>query len=72
MMNKNDYSDDVVKCFVEKWLENDKYKWFYEHIKAHLSDDQVVVCKICNKDFDTIKKEKLNSLLNDLKKIVKK
>lgn len=35
----------------------DKANVFVKHIQNHLKEGQVVICKICNKDIDTIYKE---------------
>jgi len=33
----------------ERIAELERYERFYQHIEAHLTSDQVVVCKICGK-----------------------
>lgn len=32
----------------------DKYKFFHDHIKEHLTSDQEVICKICGRSIDDI------------------
>lgn len=47
-----------IQALIKALDENtDKYKQFYDHIKAHLEKehpDWKVCCKICNKTFDEI------------------
>lgn len=50
-------------------IERQKGQWFIEHIKEHFKEGEKVICKICNKDVDTIAKETYEKILKEFKKV---
>lgn len=55
-----------------KMFEEMKGNLFIEHIQNHLKEGEKVICKICNKDVDTIAEESLVKIFEDLKPLVDK
>lgn len=58
MVDEIERKDKLIKVLQECNAELLPYKLFYNHIKAHLPNEQCqVCCKICNKTFSQIIKE---------------
>ena len=55
-----------------KMFEGMKGELFIQHIQKHLKDNEKVICKICNKDVDTIAEESLIKTFEDLQPFVKR
>ena len=50
---------EIIETAIKKGIQmerdkSNKYKIFYDHIKAHLKPNQEVICKICGKSAKTI------------------
>ena len=58
----------MVREIEEHLIENNKEFWFVKHIQNHLSENEEVICKICGKSVDTIAKEILERIKDEIQK----
>jgi hypothetical protein len=56
-----DFSDIIDGLMIEL-REFLKCSIFVNHVKSHLKSDEKVICKICNKDIDTIYNERIKEI----------